>query len=79
MATLATRNADGPSWRKVEAILSDADAAVMRVAHTYRNGVYHEDRHNRALLTPLTGLYAQAVGLLVASSRLVIGHRCGAS
>jgi hypothetical protein len=62
MATLATEDADGPALWKVGAILSEADAAVMRVAHTYRNGVYHEDRHNRALLTPLAALYAQALG-----------------
>lgn len=62
MATLATKDADGPLWRRVEAILSEADAEVMRVAHTYRNGVYHEDRHNSAVLTPLTALYAKALG-----------------
>lgn len=37
MATLATQEADSPSRRAVAAILDDAHAAVMRVAHTYRN------------------------------------------
>jgi hypothetical protein len=62
MATLVSTDTEGPSWRKADAILSEADAAIMRVAHTYRNGVYHEDRHNSALLAPLTALYAQATG-----------------
>lgn len=62
MATLAAKEPAGPGWRRIEPILSNSDAAVMRVGHTYRNGVYHEDRHNSALLTPLTALYAQAVG-----------------
>lgn len=45
-----------------ERILDEHDAAVFRVAHHYRNPVYHEDRHNPALIHPLGRLYAQAVG-----------------
>jgi hypothetical protein len=59
---LALRPADGPIWRSVEPILDEGDAALMRVAHRYRNGVYHEDRHNETLLAPLSALYLQAVG-----------------
>jgi hypothetical protein len=43
-------------------MLNDADATIFRVAHRYRNGVYHADRHNAALLDPLTRLYLAAVG-----------------
>ncbi len=46
----------------MSAILTERDAVVMRVAHSYRNGVYHEDRHNAALMQPLSMLYAQALG-----------------
>lgn len=59
---LARKPAERPMWRAVEPILDDGDASLMRVAHRYRNGVYHEDRHNETLLTPLTALYLQAVG-----------------
>jgi hypothetical protein len=68
MVTLATRDTDGPSWRRRAAILAEEDAGVMRVAHTYRNNVYHEDRHNEAILGPLTVLYAQAVGRALIAS-----------
>lgn len=61
LVTLATRDAEGPSWRNQPAILSEADAIVMRVALTYRNKAYHRDSHNKALLGPLTVLYARAV------------------
>jgi hypothetical protein len=43
-------------------ILDALDAAVFRVAHHYRNPVYHEDRHNPTLIGPIGRLYAQAVG-----------------
>jgi len=43
-------------------MLNRMDADVFRVAHRYRNGVYHEDRHNDALLDPLARLYLSAVG-----------------
>ena len=33
-------------------MLNQVDATTFRVARRYRNGVYHEDRHNRALLEP---------------------------
>lgn len=59
---LALQPAEGPSWRSVEPIVSSGDAAVIRVAHRYRNGVYHEDRHNETLLPAITALYLQGVG-----------------
>ncbi len=62
MVELALKETDGPSWKRVPAILSGTDAAVMRVAHSYRNGVYHEDLHNAALLPALVALYAASVG-----------------
>ena len=61
MATLATKDGD-VTWRGPSAIVDENDAAVMRVAHTYRNGIYHEDRHNAALLPLITVLYAHAAG-----------------
>jgi hypothetical protein len=43
-------------------ILSSADATTFRVAHRYRNAIYHEDRHNDALIAPLGRVYISAVG-----------------
>jgi hypothetical protein len=43
-------------------ILSSADATIFRVSHRYRNAIYHEDRHNTALVAPLARLYLSAVG-----------------
>lgn len=60
--TLAQQPAEGPIWRSVEPILNPGDAAVLRVAHRYRNGVYHEDRHNATLLPAIAAIYLQAVG-----------------
>jgi hypothetical protein len=62
MLVVASKDSGGPAWRAVPAIADESDAAVMRVAHSYRNGVYHEDRHNAALIAPLTVLYAKALG-----------------
>lgn len=45
-----------------DCILDAHDAAVFRVAHHYRNPIYHADRHNQTLLLPVGRLYAQAVG-----------------
>jgi hypothetical protein len=49
-------------------IVAADDVPIIRVGHLYRNGVYHEDRHNEALLTPLTVLYMQAVGRMFCES-----------
>jgi hypothetical protein len=38
------------------------DSPILRIGHSCRNAVYHEDRHNAALIQPLTILYMQAVG-----------------
>jgi hypothetical protein len=43
-------------------ILDTHDAVVFRVAHHYRNPIYHQDRHNPTLIHPVGRLYAQAVG-----------------
>ena len=58
---LAIKVSDAP-WRPKEPILDEPDAVVFRVAHTCRNNIYHEDRHNPALLPLLAIFYAQAVG-----------------
>jgi hypothetical protein len=58
---LAARDGDGPGWIAVKAILDDGDAALFRLAHRERNDVYHKDRHNPAVLIPLTWLYLTAV------------------
>jgi hypothetical protein len=62
MIRLAQEHVQAPWGRDVPPILSSDDARLFRVAHSYRNDIYHEDRHNQALLSPLTVLYAQAVG-----------------
>jgi hypothetical protein len=43
-------------------ILDAHDAVVFRVAHHYRNPIYHQDRHNPTLILPVGRLYVQAVG-----------------
>lgn len=53
-------------------ILDAHDAVVFRVAHHYRNPIYHEDRHNGALVDPMGRLYAQAVG-----RAFIRSHRSG--
>jgi hypothetical protein len=55
-----------------EHILDAHDAVVFRVAHHYRNPIYHEDRHNPTLIHPVGRLYAQAVG-----RAFVRSHRWG--
>jgi len=61
--TLAQTELKGPfTFAFPKPLLNQADAATFRVAHRYRNGIYHEDRHNQALLDPLTRLYLAAVG-----------------
>jgi hypothetical protein len=60
MVNLATKDVEG--WPRHSAIVDASDAEMMRCAHTYRNAIYHEDRHNAALLPLLTALYAHAVG-----------------
>lgn len=45
-----------------ERLLDAHDAVVFRVAHHYRNPIYHQDRHNPTLIHPVGRLYAQAVG-----------------
>lgn len=40
--------------------LDARDASVFRVAHAYRNALYHGDRHNAALGRSLTVAYLQA-------------------
>lgn len=58
----ATEHTGTFSWSYPKPILDRVDATIFRVAHRYRNGVYHEDRHNAALLDPLTRLSLVAVG-----------------
>jgi hypothetical protein len=60
---LATERFEG-MWEFMypEPLLDQADAAIFRVAHHYRNPVYHRDRHNPTLIEPVGKLYAQAVG-----------------
>jgi hypothetical protein len=43
-------------------LLDAGDAVVFRVAHGYRNALYHGDQHNPALGRPLAVEYLQAVG-----------------
>jgi hypothetical protein len=50
-----------PSGFYPQPLLDDLDASIFRVAHRYRNDVYHAGRHNRALIEPLSQMYAQAV------------------
>jgi hypothetical protein len=42
-------------------ILGDTDAAIFKVAHKYRNRLYHAGTQSEAVLQPLCFLYAQAI------------------
>jgi hypothetical protein len=59
--TLASQPQSGMGLHP-QPILDDLDASILRVAHRYRNDVYHAGRHNPALIGPLAQLYAEAVG-----------------
>lgn len=59
---LAARNEQFLSPRHPVPLLDDFDGSIFRVAHRYRNDLYHAGRHNSALLGSLNRLYAQAVG-----------------
>ena len=48
-------------WPYPAPLLDDLDAAIFRVAHSYRNAGYHRGEHNDILTGPLARLYAQAV------------------
>lgn len=50
------------AWEKIEVVVPAEDSPILRIGRSYRNAVYHEDRHNAALIQPLTILYMQAVG-----------------
>ena len=49
-------------WPSAEPWLDTHDATVFRVAHGYRNALYHSGRHNARLGRSLAVVYAQAVG-----------------
>jgi hypothetical protein len=50
------------AWHRIDVVVAAEDSPILRIGHSYRNAVYHEDRHNAALIQPLTILYMQAVG-----------------
>ena len=61
--TLATvEHAGVMTFHFPKPILSNTNATIFRVSHRYRNAIYHEDRHNNALIAPLVRLYISAVG-----------------
>lgn len=66
--TLAATDSDAPSFTRPERLLDEGDAALLRIAHQYRNPIYHEDRHNPALLPVLGRLYLGAVARAFARS-----------
>ena len=49
-------------WYTLPAILDSLDESIVRVAHAYRNRVYHADHHNPTLLPVLARAYLGAVG-----------------
>ena len=50
------------AWQRIDVVVAAEDSSILRIGRRYRNAVYHEDRHNAALIQPLTILYMQAVG-----------------
>jgi len=50
------------AWERIEVVVPAEESPILRIGRGYRNAVYHEDRHNAALIQPLTILYMQAVG-----------------
>jgi hypothetical protein len=68
-------------FSKSQPLLDAPDASVFRVAHAYRNSLYHGDRHNPALGRSLAIVYLQAVGHTLVRSwpeGLIIGPAAGA-
>jgi len=55
--------------RIFRSLLSRADASIFRVAHTYRNRVYHADHHNSTILPLIAGAYLKAVGRAFVASQ----------
>lgn len=53
---------EGMAGHMLDPLLNDGDEAIFRVAHAYRNRVYHADHHNSAVLPLLTTAYLEAVG-----------------
>lgn len=59
---MASRAVEGPfAFSYPAPILDETDAAIFRIAHQYRNDIYHAGYHNPAVLAPLCRLYAVAI------------------
>jgi hypothetical protein len=48
-----------------EPLISDADASVLRIGHSYRNVAYHEDAHNEFVVPSVARMQFAAVARLV--------------
>lgn len=48
------------------ALIDDADAAVLKVGHSYRNDAYHEDAHNESVISSVARVLFAGVARLVA-------------
>ncbi|MGC1165333.1 MAG: hypothetical protein WA862_04425 [Solirubrobacterales bacterium] len=53
---------EGMAGHMLAPLLDEGDEAIFRVAHAYRNRVYHADHHNAAVTPLLTTAYLNAVG-----------------
>jgi hypothetical protein len=49
-----------------EQLIDDADAAVLKIGHSYRNDAYHEDAHNESVVASIACVLFAAVARLVA-------------
>jgi hypothetical protein len=64
---IARRPSELDSWLgDGEPLISDADAIVLKVGHSYRNDAYHEDAHNAFVVSSVARVLFAAVARLVA-------------
>jgi hypothetical protein len=64
---ISRRPSELDSWLSDGApLINDADAAVLKVGHSYRNDAYHEDAHNEYVVATIARVLFVAVARLVA-------------
>jgi hypothetical protein len=65
---IARRVTEVDRWvRDGAALIDEADAAVLKVGHSYRNDAYHEDVHNEFVVASTARVLFAAVARLVAA------------
>jgi hypothetical protein len=63
---IARRLSEVDRWRgESDSLIDDADAAVLKVGHSYRNDAYHEDSHNEDVVASIARVLFAAVARLI--------------